>query len=130
MKFIRLWLPLIVWCAFIFVLSSIPSLDTGWGFWDLAFRKIAHISEYFVLAWLFYRAFKGTFNLGPGQLVFWPLLLSFLYAVSDEVHQLFIFGRSGNPIDVGIDTIGIILFFVLMRHKKIRSQRCALKIPK
>lgn len=34
--------------------------------------------------------------------------IGFIYACSDEIHQLFSFGRSGEIIDVLLDTIGVI----------------------
>ena len=48
--------------------------------------------------------------------MFAAFVFCFLYACSDEVHQLFVPGRSGNIIDVGIDSIGSyfgILFFYI-----------------
>jgi VanZ family protein len=107
----------ILWAGLIFGLSSIPQLTTGWGLWDFIFKKSAHITEYFILTWLLYRAFKGSFNLSFLYLFLWPFILSFLYAVSDEIHQLFVPGRSGNPVDVVIDTLGIIGFFIFLKYK-------------
>lgn len=130
MKFFKLWLPVFLWTGLIFVLSSIPQLSTGWGIWDLLFRKAAHISEYFILTALLYRAFKGSFALLPFYLIFWSFILSFLYAVSDEIHQLFVFGRSGNPADVLIDTVGIIGFYTFLRYKNKRGGRCSSEIQK
>ena len=47
------------------------------------------------------------------------LLASILYAVTDEIHQLFVLGRAGQLIDVFIDTtgsiVGVFIFNVL--HK-------------
>ena len=33
--------------------------------------------------------------------------IGIIYAITDEIHQLFIVGRSGSIIDVLIDSIGI-----------------------
>ncbi len=103
-----------MWCILIFYLSDTPNLTTGLGIWDFILRKIAHMVEYFILAVLLYRAFKGSFVLGFSYLIFWPSVLSFLYAVSDEIHQLFVPTRNGNAGDVLIDGIGI-TFFVLQK---------------
>ncbi len=95
---IRLWLPVIVWAAVIFALSSVPDLGTGLGGWDLILRKIAHAAEYAVLGALLVRATGRTglaFALGT------------LYAISDELHQSFVPGRLGSPIDVAIDAVGV-----------------------
>ena len=45
--------------------------------------------------------------------------ISFLYACSDEIHQLFVPGRSGNILDVLIDTVGasvgVLVFSFIVR---------------
>jgi VanZ family protein len=119
LKFLKLWPPVFIWCGFIFYLSNIPGLNTGWGIWDFILRKIAHMLEYFILAALLYRAFKGSFKLSAFHLTFWPLFLSFLYAVSDEVHQSFVPTRSPSVKDVLIDSIGIIAFLIILKYKPI-----------
>jgi len=115
MKFIKLWLPVFVWCGVIFWLSGIPNLSTNLGFWDVILRKIAHITEYFILTLLLYHAFKNTFALKLYFLIFWPAALSLIYAISDEIHQLFVPTRNGSLEDVLIDSVGICLFLVLLK---------------
>lgn len=122
-KFLRLWGPVIFWCGLIFYFSGIPQLSTGWGIWDLILRKAAHIAEYLILAFLFYRAIKGTFNPSSFYLLFWPSALTFLYAVSDEFHQSFISGRGCSGLDVLIDSTGIIIFYIILH--KIKGVRNA-----
>jgi VanZ family protein len=93
------WAPVLAWAALIFVLSSIPDLGTGLGGWDLVLRKIAHAAEFAVLGFLLLRAAGGT------QLA---LGLGIAYAVSDEIHQHFVPGRLGSPLDVLIDSVGVL----------------------
>ena len=91
------WLPVLVWAAVIFAFSAIPSLSSGLGGWDLALRKLAHLTEYAILGALLLRATRRA----------WVALgLAALYATSDEVHQHFVAGRHGAPLDVAIDTVG------------------------
>jgi VanZ family protein len=106
---VRLWLPVLAWCAVIFAFSSIPSLGTGLGTWDLVLRKCAHLTEYAILGLLLARA-AGR----PGV----ALALGALYAVSDEVHQHFVRGRHGVWYDVVIDTVGVTLGVVLLRRRR------------
>jgi len=94
-----LWLPVLVWAALIFALSSIPDLGTGLGGWDLVLRKLAHAAEYAVLGALLARA-----TARPGV----AAVLGILYATSDELHQSFVPGRMGAPLDVAIDAVGVI----------------------
>ena len=71
-------------------------------------RKLAHMSEYAVLAVLLAFHF-GTYRFGAVRL-FLRLPLSWLaaavYAAADEIHQLFVPGRSGQLTDVCIDAAG------------------------
>ena len=97
---LNLWLPVVVWAAVIFALSSIPSLNSGLGSWDLVLRKLAHAAEYALLAALLLRA------LARPWLAF---LFALAYAVSDEFHQHFVRGRSGTPRDVAVDAAGAMI---------------------
>ena len=94
------WLPVVAWAGLIFALSSIPDLGTGLGGWDLALRKIAHALEYAVLGALLLRA------LGRELLA---AAIGIAYAVTDEVHQAFVPGRHGAPLDVLVDAVGVLL---------------------
>jgi VanZ family protein len=93
------WLPVVAWAAVIFAFSSVPSLGTDLGTWDTILRKLAHLAEYAILGALLGRAVRL-----PGL----ALALGVLYAVSDEVHQMFVEGRHGSPLDVLIDTAGLL----------------------
>ncbi len=93
------WLPAIAWAAVIFAFSSVPSLGTDLGTWDLVLRKAAHLAEYAILGALLARATRSPLV---------AVALAALYAVSDEVHQTFVDGRVGAPLDVAIDTLGAI----------------------
>ena len=68
-------------------------------------RKGAHLSIYFILGILIYCLVK-EYKLDKKKIFIISLLLCMLYACSDEIHQLFIFGRSGEIRDVLIDTFG------------------------
>jgi VanZ family protein len=103
---LRLWLPVVVWAALIFTLSSVPDLGTGLGGWDLALRKLAHAAEYAVLGALLARA------TGRPRLA---LVIGVLYTVTDELHQLAVPGRHGAPLDVAIDAVGVLIGVTLWR---------------
>lgn len=102
---LNMWLPVVIWAALIFTISSVPSLDSGLGVWDTVLRKIAHVGEYAVLGALLYRAVRRE----PAAIV-----LGSLYAVTDEVHQLFVTGRHGSPVDWLIDTAGVVAGVLLL----------------
>jgi VanZ family protein len=103
---LRLWLPVVLWAAFIFALSSIPQLNSGLGLWDLVLRKLAHAGEYALLAALLLRALARPWT---------ALALAIVYAATDELHQHFVRGRTGSFGDLAIDAagaaLGLIAFF-------------------
>lgn len=107
---VQFWLPIFIWCAVIYYFSSVPDLKSGLpSQWDLIFRKIAHMTEYGVLTFLFFRAAVQNLNLKKS--VAYSAVFSITYALTDEYHQLFVFGRHGSLNDVFIDSLGV--FFVI-----------------
>jgi len=102
-----LWVPVVLWAGLIFGLSSIHSLATDLGTWDLVLRKLAHVTEYAVLGLLLLRALGRE----------WPaLVVGVVYASTDEIHQHFVAGRHGAAYDVAIDAVGVLIgVYVLPR---------------
>lgn len=71
-------------------------------------RKIAHLSEYALGGFLIY-ALLLTFNIN-NKLQFWGAWgITTVYAITDEIHQLFVPGRTGRVVDVLIDSQGALL---------------------
>ena len=66
-------------------------------------RKAAHIFLYFVLGILAYNAVR-LHGLSLRRAVLLSIAIALVYAVCDEIHQLYIPGRSGEIRDVLIDT--------------------------
>jgi VanZ family protein len=104
---LTLWLPVVLWAGVIFALSSVPSLSSGLGGWDYLLRKCAHMTEYAVLAFLLARA------IGREAPAF---VAGVLYAASDELHQSFVRGRHASPVDVAIDSVGLLIGLALWRR--------------
>ena len=109
------WLPVVAWAAVIFALSAIPHLGTGLGTWDTILRKGAHVTEYAILGLLLMRAVgreAPAFLLGVG------------YAITDELHQHFVRGRHASPVDVAIDSTGVLLgILVFLRARRAVADR-------
>jgi VanZ family protein len=116
-KLFKLWAPVVIWAGVIFYFSSIPDLKTNLEY-DFFLRKIAHITEYLILTFLLYKAFRGSFNMNVFGLFMYPATFSLLYAISDEIHQYFVLGRNCSRRDVLIDSIGIIGFYIFIKIKK------------
>ena len=97
----------------IFYFSSQPNLASDFQpLWDLIFRKIAHVAEYFVLAYLWLKALRAH-GLSPAAAISLTVILAVTVAGLDEWHQYFVLGRQGKIWDVLIDCLGVISLLVL-----------------
>ncbi|MCQ8212789.1 VanZ family protein [Cetobacterium somerae] len=72
---------------------------------NLDVRKLAHFTIYLILGSCYFLSFKNL-DKKAGIL---SIVLTFLYACTDEFHQSFVPGRGPAFKDVGIDTLGGIL---------------------
>ncbi|MBU1327442.1 VanZ family protein [Patescibacteria group bacterium] len=101
------WVPVIVWMAAIFIFSSNQRIAVSEEqVINFIVFKTLHVSEYAILYLLCYRAIRSTW---PGSARLWHVasfLLSIGYAVTDEIHQMFVPTREGRARDVIIDAIG------------------------
>jgi len=119
----------VIWMSLIWILSNQSVLNVGLsGLWDVLFKKSAHIFVYAVLGLLLVKLLLGykSWNKEDNKFVFAGLLLlafflGVLYAISDEIHQSFIPGRTSSVIDIGIDTVG--LFFGVVWGIKLSTDR-------
>lgn len=84
-------------------------------------RKTAHFTLYFLLG-LFFISLLEEFNLNDKKLLIYTIIFVFIYACSDEIHQLFVPGRSGEITDVLIDTTGGILASFIYTVFRIRRR--------
>lgn len=98
-------------------LKNSLNLDFADDFLSFLTRKAAHIIAYFILGILIYSIIK-TYNLTARRTIVLGIMLTFFYAVFDEIHQLFVPGRSGEIRDVFIDTAaasaGICLYYLVI----------------
>lgn len=82
-------------------------------------RKLAHFSIYLLLGILVFMTLK-VYNIEHPLL--FTVIFCFIYACSDEIHQLFISERAGRILDVLIDTSGAFLgSFILSKIYKIKN---------
>lgn len=134
MKKIKYFIPAIIWMIFIFIMSNttgnqsanqsnffvemlINLIKIDPDMLSFIIRKTAHMSEYAILLLLiYYGLHKSKFNF---QLLL-SFLFTFIYACSDEFHQIFIPGRSGQFKDILIDSCGalVMLLIIYLWQKK------------
>lgn len=128
-------LLVLLWMILIFIMSSFNSTESSnqSGFivniisgifninnielLSLIIRKLAHFTEYFILGILTYNMFD-SYN----KKAYISIIICILYAISDEIHQIFVPGRSCQIMDITIDTLGsllgiYLLLFIKKKHK-------------
>ena len=120
------WLLLVLWMIVIFLFSNqphsgnvthniiekiIPTLKNHQiiDILNYIVRKSAHIAEYFVLAYLLYSLLK-EYTKNEKKKIILSIIFCFLYACTDELHQMLVPGRSSLFKDCLIDTFGSCLY--------------------
>lgn len=78
-------------------------------------RKVVHATVYFILALLLLTISRVIFGSKKYLLsCAIAILLCFIFAMTDEYHQTFVDGRTGQMMDIAIDTtgacVGVLLF--------------------
>ena len=122
---VEYWIPIVAWLLVMFLFSTdmmsssetsrfiVPALkflfpgltESGISFWHGVIRKLAHVTEYFILATFVYRALKFERpNLIDAKLR--TIVFVALAALLDEFHQSFVPSRTATIIDVGYDCLG------------------------
>ena len=105
-KFIKWWLPLLVWMGVIFAGSSIGSLPrVGGKATDGVAHRVAHMLEFAVLGALVLRATSSGQRITKRELIITVIVVA-LYGASDEFHQRFTPGRSSEGLSVLFDVAG------------------------
>ncbi len=126
------WLLVIMWMAMIFNLSGkpaavsnemstgvtamvikvierlAPGVDIDVAGFNQVVRKGAHLFVYLILGILVLNGFRSS-GVHKIKGVYWALLICVLYAISDEIHQVFVPGRGGQLRDVIIDSVGAVI---------------------
>lgn len=104
-----LYVVTILYMVLIFYLSSMPSIRQPGPLEDVPnIDKLEHFMEFMVLGLLMYL----SFHFSKGETVrrsawMFALLGAITYACTDEIHQLFVPGRSPDLIDLLADSTGI-----------------------
>jgi VanZ family protein len=101
LKFLKFWLPVILCMGFIFYASSLPAKDIPplFPFQDILF----HLGIYLLLGLAFCRALNNSFSIRSAR------------RLSDELHQVFVPGRSASGLDLFVDAMGSLLGGLLYR---------------
>lgn len=71
--------------------------------WTFLVRKTAHFLEYFILGLIIYLVLDTR---GIKYIIISSVILTILFASLDEIHQIFVVGRTPKIFDICIDTLG------------------------
>ncbi|MEN8253579.1 MAG: VanZ family protein [Patescibacteria group bacterium] len=125
-NFMFVYSPPVLWALLIFIFSSqqlLPSVE--FSALDFVLKKTAHIFVYAVLYLLLFRTVNKSLTRqrasklkNNSRLLYLPILICLVYAVSDEIHQYFVPGRFATLRDVGFDMLGVGIAF-LKKYKYI-----------
>jgi len=102
------YLSLIFYWLILIIATSLPSKNMP----NIKLNdKIEHLLAYFILGFLFNLSilFQDKFKILKNNAFISSIVLLMIYAILDELHQIFIPGRDGSFLDWSADTIGIIL---------------------
>ena len=79
-------------------------------------RKTAHFILYFILGTLIYLTLR-SYNIEK-NIILYSILFAFIYAISDEIHQVFTPDRTFKIYDICIDTIASSISIILLKRKE------------
>ncbi len=103
------WWPAVLIMTIIFFASATPGDELPqFGALDFSFKTGGHAFGYALLALSYLRGLAAGRQPSWRKMVL-AVLFSFLYATTDEFHQIFTPGRTPSPVDVMIDTTGATL---------------------
>ena len=99
-------------------------------FLNFLVRKLAHLTEYAVLAQLLYVSLLGVGELKwQPRAALWSAVIAGAYSLTDEFHQLFVPNRTASLIDCAIDTsgaiLGLLLVYLVTRRLQATQPRAA-----
>jgi VanZ family protein len=107
-SFLKYHLPVLLWAALIFTLSSIPRLTPP----PLGIRvsdKVYHFIEFAIFGLLLARTFRHLFSSRRrAAAILSAALTGILGGVLDEAHQMFVPGRDASLLDALADAAGVV----------------------
>ncbi len=80
---------------------------------EIVVRKLAHFSIY-TLGGILILLHVNLYKIKQNKKVIIAWLIGTTYAITDEIHQLFVPGRSGEIRDVCIDSLGVITGIIIL----------------
>ena len=120
------WLLPLGWMALIWTLSAQPELlvVVSSRLRDML-AWVAHFSEFAVLAVFLWLATRKTIAIDEQAVLGVAFFGTALFAVVDELHQVFVPGRTPDVRDLLVDLAGILLALAVIRWLAARQKQAA-----
>lgn len=118
---LSVWLPVAIYVALIFTLSSIPNLSPPGHVPNS--DKVAHFLEYGTLGWLLSRAWHRTWGRRAVAVVIGVVCVGGLTAAADELYQGTVAGRQQSLADWLTDLTGLLTALALAAWWRRRRGR-------
>jgi VanZ family protein len=112
---LRAIVPVLLMGVIFYFSAQSSAGDHPW--WDVIVRKLGHVTGYALLTALWWWALRGA----VGRPLLIAVCIAFVYACTDEFHQAFVTGRTGTPVDVAIDSIGMAIAALLINLRRKMS---------
>lgn len=112
-KIVFSWIILFAYMFLIFYFSSLPKIEMLEKTPEFYLKdKLLHVIEYSILGFLSYNAFRHNKFLNK-KIFFYSIMFAVIYAITDEMHQLFVPNRIFSLYDLMANFVGS--FFVLTK---------------
>ncbi len=85
-------------------------------------RKLAHLSEYGLLALLWFRALRAQADRTPRSAAWLALGICLTCAFVDEAHQSMLLTRTGSARDLALDAAGALAVLIVSRNRRDRRR--------
>jgi VanZ family protein len=137
-------LPFVLWMSLIFFMSTDVGRTSNTITWLLSLlhiawphrqfdsnevslashllRKAAHFTEFLILTWLGYRAARYGFGAIASRARTFGFYAAIIYAVTDEIHQLFIPSRTGQFKDFAVDILGCLVGLYILKRTTTQAE--------
>ncbi len=122
----RRWLPALAWMGIIFWLSSSAQTPGGIELPDKAVHFVIYAILGALLWWAVAPAGGGQQPAGAAAAAAVIFIVGALYGASDELHQLFVPGRTADIADWATDAVGIaaiVLIALALSYRRARKDR-------
>ena len=131
------WLCLLTWTLIIFLLSHQPNSGQAThsviekiipfikeqsiiDILNFIIRKLAHVTEYLILSIITY-SLLNEYQLKEKKKIYITIIFCFIFAITDELHQTLVMGRTGRFLDCIIDTTGASIPIIAKKIKTLKN---------